>query len=157
MILKKLFMNKVAVSPVIGALLMLVITVILAAIYSSTAFNQEPAAQTAPKVSIEITANTIATDTVPASIKLVHLGGDQINFGDSTKTQVKASLNGAESVPINATCLENMSIGDTKTLPLADSNGNSVLEKRPVYGDTVNIKIIDVKTKQLITNTEVKF
>ena len=157
MISKKLFKNKVAVSPVIGTLLMLVVTVILAAIYSSTAFNQEPAAQTAPKVSIEITANTTATDTVPASVKIVHMGGDQIDFGDSTKTQVKASLNGAESVPINATCLENMSIGDTKILPLADSNGNSVFEKRPVSDDTVNIKIIDVKTKQLITNTDVKF
>ncbi len=157
MVSKKLFKNKFAVSPVVGTLLMLAITVILAAIYSSTAFNQEPPAQYAPKGSIEILANSTATATVPASVKLVHLGGDQISFGDSSITQVKASLNGAESVPINATCLGDMSSGDTKILPLADSSGNSVFGTRPVSGDTVNIKIIDVKTKQLITNTDVKF
>jgi archaeal type IV pilus assembly protein PilA len=156
MVSKKLFKNKVAVSPVVGTLLMLAITVILAAIYSSTAFNQEPA-QVAPKGSIEILANATATDTVPASVKLIHLGGDQVRFGDSNITQVKASLNGGESVPVNATCLGDMSIGDTKILPLADSNGNNVFGTGPVSGVTVNIKIIDVKTRQLITNTDVKF
>jgi archaeal type IV pilus assembly protein PilA len=156
MISKKSFKNNVAVSPVVGTLLMLAITIILAAIYSSTAFNQEPT-QPAPKVSIEITANSIANDTVPASIKLVHLGGDQVRFGDSNITQVKASLNGAESVPINATRLGDMSIGDTKILPLADSNGNNVFGTRPESGDSVNVKIIDVKTRQLMTNTDVKF
>jgi flagellin-like protein len=157
MVSKKLFKNKASVSPVVGTLLMLTITVILAAIYSSTAFNQEPAAQSAPRGSIEILANAPATDTVPASIKLIHLGGDQVRFGDSNITQVKASLNGAESVPVNATCLGDMSIGDTKIFPMADSNGNNVFGTRPVSGDAVNIKIIDVKTKQLITNTDVKF
>jgi flagellin-like protein len=156
MVSKKLFKNKIAVSPVVGTLLMLAITVILAAIYSSTAFNQEPI-QSSPKGSIEILANATATNTVPASIKLVHLGGDQVRFGDSNITQVKASLNGAESVPIDATSLGDMSIGDTKLLPLADSNGSNVFGTRPVSGDTVNIKIVDVKTRQLITNTDVKF
>src|SRR5665647_2029400 len=75
MCFNKLFKNNVAVSPVVGTLLMLAITVILAAIYSSTAFNQEPT-QPAPKASIEIIANATATDTSPASIKLEHLGGD---------------------------------------------------------------------------------
>lgn len=156
MVSKNLFKNNVAVSPVVGTLLMLAITVILAAIYSSTAFDQEPP-QAAPKGSIEILANAAATDTVPASIKLIHLGGDQVRFGDSNITQVKSSLNEGESVPVNATCLGDMSIGDTKILPLADSNGNNVFRTRPVSGDTVNIKIIDVKTRQLITNTDVKF
>lgn len=156
MVPRKLLKNKFAVSPVIGTLLMLAITVILAAIYSSTAFNQEPV-QSAPKGSVEILANSIASDDIPASIKLTHLGGDQISFGNSNITQVKASLNGAESVIIDATSLGDMSIGDTKLLSLADSNGNNAFGKGPMSGDTVNIKIIDVKTRQMITNTDVKF
>lgn len=156
MVLKALFKDKNAVSPVIGTLLMLAVTIILAAIYSSTAFNEETPVQAAPKVSIELTANSLATDTVPASVKLEHLGGDDIHFNSSI-TQVKVSLKGAESVPVNATCLGDMSIGDTKILPLADLNGSNVFGARPVSGDTVNIKIIDVKTKQLITNKDVKF
>jgi flagellin-like protein len=156
MVSKKLLKNKIAVSPVVGTLLMLAITIILAAIYSSTAFNQEPV-QSAPKGSIEILANATATNTVPASIKLIHLGGDQVRFGDSNITQVKASLNGAESVTIDATSLGDISIGDTKILPLADSNGNNVFGTRPVSGDTINIKIADVKTRQLITNTDIRF
>lgn len=156
MVSRKLLKNKFAVSPVVGTLLMLAITVILAAIYSSTAFNNEPV-QSAPKGSIEILENSTATNNVPASIKLTHLGGDQVSFGDSNITQVKASLNGAESVLIDATSLGDMSIGDTKLLPLADFNGNNAFGKGPVSGDTVNIKIIDVKTRQMITNTDVKF
>ena len=156
MCFNKLFKNNVAVSPVVGTLLMLAITVILAAIYSSTAFNQEPT-QPAPKASIEIIANATATDTFPASIKLEHLGGDPIRFEDSTLTQVKASLNGAESVPVNATCLCSMSIGDMKILPLADSTGNNVFGTGPVSSDTVNIKIVDMKTNQLISNKDVRF
>lgn len=156
MVPRKLLKNKFAVSPVIGTLLMLAITVILAAIYSSTAFNQEPV-QSAPKGSVEILANSSASDDIPASIKLTHLGGDQISFGNSNITQVKASLNGAESVIIDATSLGDMSIGDTKLLSLADSNGNNAFGKGPMSGDTVNIKIIDVKTRQMITNTDVKF
>lgn len=156
MVPRKLLKNKFAVSPVIGTLLMLAITVILAAIYSSTAFNQEPV-QSAPKGSVEILANSSASDDIPASIKLTHLGGDQISFGNSNITQVKASLNGAESVIIDAASLGDMSIGDTKLLSLADSNGNNAFGKGPISGDTVNIKIIDVKTRQMITNTDVKF
>lgn len=156
MISEKIKKNNVAVSPVIGTLLILAITVILAAIYSSTAFNQETP-HSAPKVSIEIKANTAATGNDPASIKLEHLGGDQICFGDSTITQVKASLNGGESVPINATCLGNMSVGDLKILSLASSGTSNAFGIGPLTGDIVNVKIIDIKNNQLISNQDVKF
>ena len=50
-----------------------------------------------------------------------------------------------------------MSIGDMKILPLADSTGNNVFGAGPVSSDTVNIKIVDLKTNQLISNKDVRF
>ena len=153
--LKKLFKNNDAVSPVIGVVLMVAITVILAAAIGSSVFGQGPA-KSAPQANIDIKANNI-TGTV-ASVKLEHLGGDSIHFDDSTTIKVTASLNGAPSADINATGLGTMGVGDVNTLSLANTAGtNAFAPTIPASGNTINIKIIDVKNNQLISNRDIRF
>ena len=153
---KILFKNGDAVSPVIGVILMVAITVILAAAIGSSVFGTGPQ-QAAPQANLEIKENTTATANAPGSVRIEHLGGDTIHFGSSDITRVTASLNGAPSVDINATGLGNMSVGDSNILPLARTDGTNPFTGHPVHGDTVNIKIIDVKTSQLICNRDVRF
>lgn len=152
----KIFKNSDAVSPVIGVILMVAITVILAAAIGSSVFGSGPKTP-APQANLDIKANTIATATVPGSVKIEHLGGDTIHFGSSDITRVTASLNGAASVDINATGLGNMSVGDSNILRLARNDGTNPFTGRPASGDSVNIKVIDVKTTQLISNKDVRF
>ena len=80
--LKKLFKNNDAVSPVIGVILMVAITVILAAAIGSSVFGQGPA-KSAPQANIDIKAVDVYTGTTAlASVKFEHLGGDPIHFED---------------------------------------------------------------------------
>lgn len=153
---KKIFKNNDAVSPVIGVILMVAITVILAAAIGSSVFGSGPKTS-APQANLEIKPNNTATATVPGSVIIEHLGGDTIHFGSSDITRVTASLSGGQSVDINATRLGNMSVGDSDILPLALTNGTNPFTGHPVSGDTVNIKVIDVKTSQLISNKDVRF
>ena len=61
---KKLFMNNKAVSPVIGVILMVAITVILAAAIGSSVFGQGTA-ESAPQANLDIQpAGTAGTGTV---------------------------------------------------------------------------------------------
>ena len=153
---KKSFKNNDAVSPVIGVILMVAITVILAAVIGSSVFGRGPT-PSAPQANLDIKANSYGNATISGSVKIEHLGGDTIHFGTSDITRVTASLNGAPSVDINATGLNNMSVGDSNILWLKLTDGKNAFEGHPVSGDTVNIKIIDVKTSQLISNRDVRF
>jgi archaeal type IV pilus assembly protein PilA len=158
---KKLFKNNDAVSPVIGVILMVAITVILAAAIGSSVFGQGPA-KSAPQANLDIKANATATDTNSGSVKIEHLGGDTIQLENPAITKVTASLNGNTSVIIDTTSLGdngNMSAGDVRILKLESNDNPKTFGKGegPVSGDTVNIKIIDVKTNQLISNKDVRF
>lgn len=153
---KKLLKNSKAVSPVIGVILMVAITVILAAAIGSSVFGTGPQ-QVAPQANLEIKANSTANATGIGSVKIEHLGGNTIHFGSPDITRVTASLNGASSVDINAISLGNMSVGDSNTLQLVRADGTNPFVGHPVPSDTVNIKIIDVKTSQLISNRDVRF
>ena len=154
--LKKLFKNSEAVSPVIGVILMVAITVILAAAIGSSVFSSGTKTP-APQANLEIKANNTSTAVAPGSVKIEHLGGDTIHFGNPDITRVTASLNGAQSVDINAISLGNMSVGDSNTLSLVRPDGTYPFAGHPVPGDSINIKIIDVKTSQLISNRDVRF
>lgn len=155
--LKKLFNNSDAVSPVIGVILMVAITVILAAAIGSSVFGQGPA-ESAPQSNIEITPINITGtgDAATVYLKLEHLGGDPIHFDDTSATKVTASLNGASSGEVNAVGLGTMSVGDVKELKLVNSDNEEVFgDKTPATGNTVTIKIIDVKSSQLIADKNI--
>ncbi|MCC4765863.1 type IV pilin [Methanosarcina sp. DH1] len=172
---KKLFRkDDKAVSPVIGVILMVAITVILAAAIGSSVFSKGTT-ESAPQASLDIKGAGVSSSV--ASIKIEHLGGDPIHFEDDAVTKVTASVNGGGSVEINADGLGtddittdddglgNMNVGDVKilklikasddTTALQDSTGGT--DHAIVSGDTVNIKVIDVQTNQLICDKEVRF
>ncbi|AKB52590.1 hypothetical protein MSBRW_3337 [Methanosarcina barkeri str. Wiesmoor] len=174
---KKLFRkDDKAVSPVIGVILMVAITVILAAAIGSSVFGQGTT-ESAPQANLDIKASHIPDNAFDApSIKIEHLGGDAVHFEDSTITKVMASVNGGTSVEINADGLGTddittdddglgtMNVGDIKILelitvsddtPLQDSTGET--DHAIVSGDTVNIKVIDVQTNQLICDKDIRF
>ncbi|AKB26906.1 hypothetical protein MSSIT_0187 [Methanosarcina siciliae T4/M] len=152
--LKKIFNDNKAVSPVIGVVLMVAITVILAAAIGSSVFGQGPA-KSAPQANIDIKAVN-ASD--PGYIKFEHLGGEPIYFNENSTTKVMAALDGT-SVEIDATGLGTLDVGDMVTIGLNDASNNTsaAFSGGPSSGDTVNIKIIDVQTKQLICDTDVRF
>ncbi|MGB9938530.1 type IV pilin [Methanosarcina sp.] len=152
---KKLIMNNKAVSPVIGVILMVAITVILAAAIGSAVFGQGTA-QSAPQTNLDIkSASTTTATPAPVSVKIEHLGGDSIHFETDKQTKVMASLEGADAVEIGATSLNTMSVGDVKTLPLTAMDSTKTPNVKS--GDTVNIKFIDVATSQLICDKDVRF
>jgi flagellin-like protein len=153
--LKKLFKNNEAVSPVIGVILMVAITVILAAAIGSSVFGQGTA-KPAPQANFDIKSGGINTTDV-ASVKIEHLGGDPISFGDNNAINVVASLNGGESKTIYAVGLKTVSVGDVKTLALtSDGTANVFSPDLPKSGQSLNIKIIDVQTKQLISAKDIR-
>jgi len=163
---KKLFRkDDKAVSPVIGVILMVAITVILAAAIGSSVFSKGTT-ESAPQANFDIkaiNATAAAVDT-PAWIKIEHLGGDDVHFEDASKTKVTAAVNGGTSVEISANGLGTATVGDAKALVLkTTASGNPALQEtsgtaRAIKsGDTVNIKIIDVQTNQLICDKNVRF
>jgi archaeal type IV pilus assembly protein PilA len=152
--LKKLFKNNDAVSPVIGVILMVAITVILAAAIGSSVFGQGTT-NPAPKANINIKAIDAYSTSSPATVIFEHNGGDPIHFEDSAITKVVASINGENSIDLNATSLKVMSTGSAMNLDLKESNGDVLTNV--TTGITVNFKVVDVKTNQLIISKDVRF
>ena len=71
--------NEDAVSPVIGVILMVAITVILAAVIAAFVFGLGGSQQAAPTASITAANNP---DTTGADLKIQHKGGDTLKAGD---------------------------------------------------------------------------
>lgn len=153
---KKLSMNNKAVSPVIGVILMVAITVILAAAIGSTVFGEGTA--NTPQANFNIEAGKAGvTDT--ATIKVEHLGGDPIHFESDSITKVVASYEDKSYVmdaDNTTTGLGTMGVGDTKTLTLVGIDSNNSLPEIK-SGDILNIKFIDVETSQIICDKDIRF
>ena len=144
--LKKIFRNDKAVSPVIGVVLMVAITVILAAAIGSSVFGQGTA-KSAPQANIDIKAINATSN---GWIKFEHLGGDPIHFeNDNSTTKVMVSVNGGNSNELYAVNLTTFDVGDVQVMELNNCSVDS--------GDRLNVKIIDVQTKQLICDRTVRF
>lgn len=137
-----------AVSPVIGVILMVAITVILAAVIAAFVFGMGPPEQ-APQASLRASAGGDSNNTY---VKLEHQGGDTIIMTDTVT-----------KVVVNTTPLTNYNLGEFgagETLYLSDTTvtnttptGSSVAST----GQTVNVKIIDVQSQQMIADMNVRF
>ncbi len=97
-----------AVSPVVGVMLMLVVTIIIAAVVSGFAGSLAGGAQTAPQASIAISTGYTSGNF---DIKFEHLGGDPIRTAD---TEIHTYL----TLP-NGTVIKHV---QTPTSPLAAGN-----------------------------------
>ena len=148
--LKKLFNNNKAVSPVIGVVLMVAITVILAAAIGSSVFGQGTS-EPAPQANINVVAINEGT------IKLEHLGGDTIVFDDNTTTKIMFS--GDSNFEINITQFTDgaFDVGDTQILYLYDVNDETPVNNTQPSGQFATVKIVDVKTSQLIADKDLRF
>jgi flagellin-like protein len=149
---KKLFRkDDKAVSPVIGVILMVAITVILAAAIGSSVFSHGTA-KSAPQASLDIQpASYTNGSTANAGIRVEHLGGDTINFSKDV-TKATATFDG-NAVDIDVTALGNsFAVGNVKTIELKNATGPIT-----VTGKSVNIKFIDSQTNQLICDKNVRF
>ena len=155
--LKKIFNNNKAVSPVIGVVLMVAITVILAAAIGSSVFGQGTA-ESAPKANIN--AKIVNGDT----LVIEHLGGDtlvwdntQIRFtyedgsiGTATdKDQLDVGVDGIIANPTDAD--GQFYVGDIVNFVVFEDDNTTadVTEKLPT-GKVLNLKITDKVSNQLI-------
>jgi flagellin-like protein len=87
--------NEDAVSPVIGVILMVAITVILAAVIAAFVFGLGGSQQAAPTASIVASNNP---DTTAYDLKIQHKGGDMLKGGDWKLSVVNAT--GSDTSPI---------------------------------------------------------
>jgi flagellin-like protein len=157
---KKLFRkDDKAVSPVIGVILMVAITVILAAAIGSSVFGQGTT-KSAPQANIDVKAGAAGESGKPAYIKLEHLGGGTLDFGD-LKANITVSVNGGDSVQVLNTDLGTLEAGGVKNVPLKNMKGENIeVVTDSDYidtGDTVYVKITDSQTNQLLSDRTVKF
>lgn len=148
--LKKLFYNDKAVSPVIGVVLMVAITVILAAAIGSSVFGQGPS-ESAPQANIDISVVN------SSAIKLEHLGGDTVVFDSNATTKISFA-NDTKSFEVNMYQMggRDFSVGDTATILLQSLDEGNATQVQP-GGGFATVKIVDVKTSQLIADKDLRF
>jgi len=150
--LKKLFNSDKAVSPVIGVVLMVAITVILAAAIGSSVFGQGPS-ESAPQANI----NVVVVNE--SAVKLEHLGGDTIVFDSDATTKVTfATDNASYNIDVtNQTSDDYFDVGDTQVILLTQLANSSPSKITMTGGDFATLKIVDVKTSQLIADKDLRF
>lgn len=146
------------VSPVIGIILMVAITVILAAIAGSFVLDLgQSAEEDSPQASFRVSA-----DSSTNQIQVEHLGGDDLRH-DQTRVVVKS--NGTTTFdPVDGGGAEGiLSVGETAVITLAmtddtlDFDGDGTVDEmtdgggEPFdAGDRLTITIIDTGTQRLI-------
>lgn len=110
--LKQLLVDDDAVSPVIGVILMVAITVILAAVIGTFVLGIGSNQQTTPQASFEVTFNG-SNGTV------THTGGD--TFTSENSESLNADVSGSGSVSNNFNVSSDVSTGNTADLTGLDS------------------------------------
>lgn len=145
-----------AVSPVIGVILMVAITVILAAVVGTFVLDMgATVGDTAPRASLSVTADA-SNDVVNVS----HQGGDPLNSGD---TRVTIS-NDSESVTYEPAGSDTFIVGEeigfsvntdppstTWALSDADSSNRFAL----VSGNQYEVQIVDLQSQRVVFLTTV--
>lgn len=150
-----------AVSPVIGVILMVAITVILAAVIAAFVFGMGPPEQ-APQSAIRAGADTLNSVN---GIKLEHQGGDAVIF---TSASTKITLDGTDvtmGLTMNTTSAQRFEAGEVLYITNLSSvfyldnaeNTTGINTDVKSSGSTGNIKIIDVASQQMIADLDVRF
>ncbi|WP_048205637.1 type IV pilin [Methanococcoides methylutens] len=154
--------NEDAVSPVIGVILMVAITVILAAVIAAFVFGMGPS-EMAPQSSLRASATDTATDDI-SIVMIEHQGGDEIVLS-STNTKF---LVGGEEVVYTANVDDTFTAGERLYIAMnatdyqlanstADGDFEATLEDIGSTGDIVEISIIDVSSQQMIASLDVRY
>lgn len=149
-----------AVSPVIGVILMVAITVILAAVIAAFVFGMGPPEQ-APQSAIRASAATLGGNT---TIKLEHQGGDAVIF---TTANTKITMDGTDVDVALLTSENSYRFEAGEVLYVYDASGTTTLGNASLAagpsanikaaGTTAVVKIIDVASQQMIADLDVRF
>jgi FlaG/FlaF family flagellin (archaellin) len=144
---------------------MVAITVILAAVIAAFVFGMGPPEQ-APQASLRASAAMSTDNTTASIIKLEHQGGSQVVLADAnTKVTVDGTtatfaltnteFDAGETIYIAVDDAGDYFVGDNKTSNTYVDGGDTMAIG--TSGDTVNVKIIDVSSQQLIGDMDVRF
>jgi len=115
--------NDSAVSPVIGVMLMIVVTIIIAAIVSAFAGDLSGGQSTAPVASIQ--CSIVKSDAGNTTLTMTHLSGDPINTAD---TRIIVSYKDANGNPKQART-------SGSSVSIVNSEGNTVTVTVPYLAD----------------------
>jgi flagellin-like protein len=134
----EIFKRDDAVSPVIGVILMVAITVILAAVIAAFVFGLG-SPESAPQASLKMSSNS------DDNITVAHQGGDLI-FNDTTELIV-TNVSSSDVLNIDYNMPDEFSVGDSFEI-----NGTSF-----TFNSTTNVKLVDTQSDQLISDQNVRF
>ncbi|WP_203218990.1 type IV pilin [Geoglobus acetivorans] len=148
----KLFRDEKGVSPVIGVILMVAITVILAAVIASFVFGLgSKAPKSAPQAQLVVVkaVNGSAKDYV----LIDHQGGESIYLPDikvviSNSSASKVITPSKGDVSINVTEDDYFEVGERLNITFNKDLANE--------GDTINVKLIHAPSNQPILSADVK-
>lgn len=146
--------NDEAVSPVIGVILMVAITVILAAVIAAFVFGMGAPAK-APQVQLKITATSGPTGI----LKISHDGGDSLILKDEKLTVKFATndtlLTGLNQIPLFDSGTTKFTIVETLAAGSIIQNDWIAFTAAPPAGSIIQVTILDIPSGQVITNTKV--
>ncbi len=142
--IKNIFKKDDAVSPVIGVVLMVAITVILAAAIGSSVFGQGTS-ESAPQANINVQFSNY-TSTIPYNITIEHLGGDSLTWSQSS-LYLYAS-NGSSLTVDDDDLTGYFNVGEVASLYI---NGTTV-----VPNSLYNVKIVDTVSGQMICDKDLR-
>jgi len=138
--LKRLFKDDDAVSPVIGVILMVAITVILAAVIASFVLGLgDQAAQDTPRASFEFTYDGSGGGTSPsyggdADLTITHTGGDAIDAAQVDVADGGGTSNGAEGGNLFGS--GDITAGDSATISIGSSDTIRIIYNQPSSDST---------------------
>ncbi|VVB97824.1 Uncharacterised protein [uncultured archaeon] len=140
--------NDEAVSPVIGVILMVAITVILAAVIAAFVFGMGPPVK-APQVQLKFTAT-------PSILTITHSGGDPLIL----KNEKITITNAANNNPIlNSTLMYDNSTGNPFISQAILTPGISVTNASAfgtvTSGSVIQVSILDTPSGQVIASSQV--
>jgi flagellin-like protein len=143
-----LLKNLDGLSPLIGTVLMLAITFLIAGVIAASFFGGEHEDNLAPAPVASLSFSEYNNTT----LRIVHNGGELISFDNST-TSIILNVEGNDYF-LDSSTLGSLKVGETKMLLLKDRKGNLIPKKA---GDIATIKVIDLKTQKPIFTEEIKF
>ncbi|WP_342772145.1 MULTISPECIES: type IV pilin N-terminal domain-containing protein [unclassified Methanoculleus] len=131
-----------AVSPVVGVMLMLVVTIIIAAVVSSFAGSTVNSQQKIPQATIQ------ATFSISSGMEITHMGGDALATNDLVFTVRNSPVFGPNLEQITAQTIDKALIEDGKGR-LLDYGGGATNSTSFVSGDTLYIRPENITCKKL--------
>ena len=144
----KLVKDKRAVSPVIGVILMVAITVILAAVIAAFVFGMTPGTEPAPHASLSVKASATSPE-----IQIAHSSGDPIMLAD-TSVIVTSDVSNPSVITDCGAMTEIAGISSTATLDVGEIGGVTTAPFPALSeGDTVRVKVIHIPTSQMLVDT----